>query len=283
MNDHQLAKRLAQQAGQILLEVAADFKLNDSANPTASEIKALGDLGDVTANDFLISQLKELRPDDVVLSEESADPEARHQAKRVWIIDPLDGTASYSRGYPGFAVHVALWEAQAYTPGKITAAAVSVPVVHTTLSTADPSHFIPEFDSSVHGNLHMQAVGWTLSEREDIRIVTSPTNPPTQLDAICNQLRTDFQREVTVERRGSVGAKMAHIIRGHADIYVNTWGFNEWDIAAPLAVALHYGLSAMLPDGSDFQFNLSGVEVPGAIICRPKYANSVLQGLAARP
>ena len=92
----------------------------------------------------------------------------------------------------------------------------------------------------------------------------------------------DFNKEVTVERRGSVGAKMAHIIRGYADIYVNTWGFNEWDIAAPLAVARHYGLAAMLPDGSDFQFNQSNVEVPGAIICRSQYANSILQVLAAK-
>ena len=282
MNDHALAKKLAHQAGNILLEVLSNYEPHDPKNPDANEISALGDLGDRTANEFLISQLKIHRPEDVVLSEESIDPESRHKAQRVWIIDPLDGTASFSRGYPGFGVHVALWEANATTPGKITAAAVSVPVVNSTLSTADPVHFIPEFDSGIHGNLHMQAVGWTLSDREDIRIVTSPSNPPTQLDAICNQLRTDFNKDVTVERRGSVGAKMAHIIRGHADIYVNTWGFNEWDIAAPLAVARHYGLVAVLPDGSDFQLNQSNVEVPGAIICRSQYAKSILQALAAK-
>jgi len=280
MNDHELAKDLAQKAGQILLDIFTDFKPKQPGSPNADEIKAIGDLGDRTANDFLISQLKLHRPDDVVLSEESLDPEARHSADRVWIIDPLDGTASFSRGYPGFAVHVALWEAQATTSSKITAAAVSVPVVHTTLSTGDRMHFIPEFDSGVHGNLHMQAVGWALSAREDIRIVASPSSPPLQLETICDALRSEFNREVIVERRGSVGAKMAHIIGGQADIYVNTRGFNEWDIAAPLAVAHHYGLVAVLPDGSDFKLNQTNVEVPGAVICRSQYARSILQALA---
>jgi 3'(2'), 5'-bisphosphate nucleotidase len=280
MNDHELAKRLAQEAGQILLEVRADFDSHHGVEVDADSVKAVGDLGDLTANEFLISQLNLHRPEDVVLSEESIDPESRHTANRVWIIDPLDGTASFSRGYPGFAVHVALWDAQATTPGKITAAAVCVPTIKATLSTSDPSHFMPELDSAVHGNLHMQAVGWAMSARDDIRIVTSASDPPNQLDALCNQLRKDFNRKVTVERRGSVGAKMAHIIGGHADIYVNTRGFNEWDIAAPLAVAHHYGLVAMLPDGSEFQFNQIDVEVPGAIICRSRYADSILKAMA---
>lgn len=280
MNDHKLAKHLAQQAGQILTEVLRNFTPKNPAEPTAEEIRAIGDLGDKTANDFLINQLRINRPDDVVLSEESIDPAARHNAKRVWIIDPLDGTASFSRGYPGYAVQVALWEADAQTPGKITAAAVNVPEVHATLSTADPIHLIPEFDSGVHGNLHMQSVGWRLSARDDIRIVTSSSNPPTQLEAICSGLKNEFKREVVVERRGSVGAKMVYIISGDADIYVNTWGFNEWDIAAPLAVAHHYGLVAVMPDGSEFQLNQENVTVPGAIICRSKYVKTVLQALA---
>jgi 3'(2'), 5'-bisphosphate nucleotidase len=280
MNDHQLAKKLAEQAGQILAGVLNNFAPKNPAEPTADEIKAIGDLGDKEANDFLIKQLRLHRPNDVVLSEESIDPESRHNAKRVWIIDPLDGTASFSRGYPGFAVQVALWEADATTPGKITAAAVNVPEAHITLSTADPVHLVPEFDSGVHGNLHMQAVGWTLSARDDIRIVTSPSNPPTQLEEICNRLQNEFNREVKVERRGSVGAKMVYIISGNADIYVNTWGFNEWDIAAPLAVAHHYGLVALMPDGSEFRLNQKDVTVPGAIICRSQFAKTVLQALA---
>ena len=280
MNDHILAKQLANQAGKILLEVIGNYSPADPANVQDDEIKAIGDLGDKTANDFLISQLRLHRPDDVILSEESIDPEARHNAKRLWIIDPLDGTASFSRGFPGFAVHVALWEADATSTGKITAAAVDVPMINATFSTADQVHLVDEFGSAVHGNLHMQSVGWALSTRSDIRIVASPSNPPTQMEAICSQLRADFNQEVSVERRGSVGAKMAHIIGGHADIYVNTWGFNEWDIAAPMAVAHHYGLVAMLPDETDFEFNQQDVTVPGAVICRPQFASSVFSVLA---
>ena len=47
----------------------------------------------------------------MVLSEEGADNPARLGARRVWIVDPLDGTREF--GEPGrtdWAVHVALWE-----------------------------------------------------------------------------------------------------------------------------------------------------------------------------
>ena len=53
------------------------------------------------------------RPGDVVLSEEGADDPARLAARRVWIVDPLDGTREF--GEPGrtdWAVHVALWDAE---------------------------------------------------------------------------------------------------------------------------------------------------------------------------
>jgi 3'(2'), 5'-bisphosphate nucleotidase len=280
MNDHELARTLAEQAGQLLLDIRGEIDLVAPGTTADHDVVALGDLGDRVANEFLIEQLSLHRPDDVILSEESIDPATRHNANRVWIIDPLDGTASYSRGYPGFAVHVALWEAGATEPGNIAAAAVSVPVDKTTLSTADRVHYMPEFDSGVTGNLHSQAVGWALSARDDIRIVTSPSNPPDELDFVIAGLKQDFQKSISVERRGSVGAKMAYIIAGNADIYLNTWGFSEWDIAAPLAVARHYGIAALLPDGTDFTFNNSDVSVPGALICRRKYVPSILRSLA---
>ena len=47
-------------------------------------------------------------PDDFILSEESADDRARCAARRVWIVDPLDGTREYAEGRDDWAVHVGL-------------------------------------------------------------------------------------------------------------------------------------------------------------------------------
>ena len=74
-----------------------------------------------------------------MLSEEGADNPARLSARRVWIVDPLDGTREF--GEPGrtdWAVHVALWERQrpAAAPATYFAGAVALPAQGKVLSTA---------------------------------------------------------------------------------------------------------------------------------------------------
>ena len=99
MNDAALAAHLAHCAGRILIEV------RDSG---MFEGKALGKAGDETANEFLIHALRQQRPDDGLLSEESKDTAERLDKSRVWIIDPVDGTREYGEARSDWAVHVAL-------------------------------------------------------------------------------------------------------------------------------------------------------------------------------
>src|SRR3990167_3155067 len=65
---------------------------------------------DLKANDILKSALLGTFPDDGWLSEESVDDEKRLVKKRVWIVDPIDGTIEYAHGIPEYAVSVALVE-----------------------------------------------------------------------------------------------------------------------------------------------------------------------------
>ncbi|MEO6605759.1 MAG: inositol monophosphatase family protein, partial [Aeromicrobium sp.] len=122
MSDSELAARLAEQAGALLLDLQRTSSLTG---------KELGKAGDARANVLLIDLLAADRPGDAVLSEESADSPARLSADRVWIIDPLDGTREYGmEGRTDWAVHVALWERSA-TGSQITAAAVAQPALST--------------------------------------------------------------------------------------------------------------------------------------------------------
>ena len=100
-DDRALARDLAGQAGTRLLELRAQ----------GGDPNVLRKAGDRLSHEFLTAALADLRPGDVVLSEEGADNPARLGARRVWIVDPLDGTREF--GEPGrtdWAVHVALWE-----------------------------------------------------------------------------------------------------------------------------------------------------------------------------
>src|SRR4051812_49953286 len=94
--------------------------------------------GDRNSNELLIAALAEERPNDAVLSEESADDRSRLDADRVWIVDPLDGTHEYGEeGRTDWAVHVALWERSASSGVfGLTAGAVALPAIGRTLTTA---------------------------------------------------------------------------------------------------------------------------------------------------
>ena len=242
MNDHELAARLATRAGDLLLDVRADF-----ADASAAERKAAGDK---QSHDFLMAELAKLVPGDSVLSEEAtaeerADP-ARLNAERVWIVDPLDGTREFSElGRDDWAVHVALWSA-----GELVAGAVALPAQNTTLSTPETAAPRP-FDGPP-------------------RVVVSRTRPP----AVALEVRDALGG--TLVEMGSAGAKVAAVIRGIADVYVHAGGQYEWDSAAPVAVARAAGLHTSRIDGSRLVYNSADPTLPDLIVCRPELAERVL-------
>src|SRR4051794_10792196 len=79
---------------------------------------------DRAASRLIVEALTTEFPDDAILSEEEADDlETRLSAKRVWIIDPIDGTAGFVKKDGDFAVQIGLAEA-----GRAVLGVVYMPV-----------------------------------------------------------------------------------------------------------------------------------------------------------
>jgi fructose-1,6-bisphosphatase/inositol monophosphatase family enzyme len=81
-------------------------------------------LADLEAERQLTQRLGALLPGSVVLGEEAASQDRGRFGllageAPVWVIDPVDGTANFARGQPGFAVIVALIEGAAVRAGWI--------------------------------------------------------------------------------------------------------------------------------------------------------------------
>ncbi|UCZ61769.1 3'(2'),5'-bisphosphate nucleotidase CysQ [Mycolicibacterium phocaicum] len=242
MIDHEIAERLATRAGDLLLDVRAEYATADAAERKAA--------GDKRSHEFLMTELARLRPDDAVLSEEATEEERANNARltsdRVWIIDPLDGTREFSElDRDDWAVHVALWES-----GELVAGAVALPAQNTTLHT-------PEVAAPRAGD-------------GPPRIVVSRTRPP----AVALAVR-DALDGVLVEM-GSAGAKVAAVIQGRADVYVHAGGQFEWDSAAPVAVARAAGLHTSRIDGSPLVYNREDPKLPDLVVCRAELAERVL-------
>jgi 3'(2'), 5'-bisphosphate nucleotidase len=241
-SDHQVAARLATEAGRLLLDVRAEL-----ADATEAERKAAGDK---RSHDFLMEALAAERPGDAVLSEEGADNPVRLSAERVWIVDPLDGTREFSElGRDDWAVHVALWK-RFGSSGELVAGAVALPAQGITLAT--PTVTPPP------------------ATADKPRIVVSRTRPPAIALAVRDAL------EGTLVEMGSAGAKVASVVQGISDIYVHAGGQYEWDSAAPVAVARAAGLHTSRIDGSPLVYNRPDPRLPDLVVCRPEFADAVL-------
>ena len=77
---------------------------------------------DLEVDALLTRVLRGARPDYGWLSEETADDDARLGVRRLFVVDPIDGTAAYIRHKPWFTVCVAVVE-----DGRPTAAVVHAP------------------------------------------------------------------------------------------------------------------------------------------------------------
>ena len=237
MTDEELAARLAEGAGRLLIELRQSRFLEGSA---------LGIVADKVANAFILTALREWRPQDPILSEESPDRGERLASERVWIIDPLDGTREYREGRDDWAVHVAL-----AIEGRPRIGAVAVPA-RGAVYRSDCCPTPPP------------------SPRARPLMLVSRTRPPVEAEEIAALL------DAEMVPMGSAGAKAMAVIAGDADLYYHAGGQHEWDNCAPAAVALGAGLHASRVDGSPLLYNRADTIVPDLVIAREELAERVV-------
>lgn len=237
--EHRLAAEVAAEAGRLLTSVRSLVGASPSVSP-----RRLGDEGDGRAHQLIVRLLADHFPDDPVLSEEGP---AIRPSRRLWVVDPLDGTREYSHRSPDWAVHIAL-----VVDGCPVVGAVDLPDWGITLTTADPPQLGDRPPS------------------DPLRMVVSRSRPPAVAVLVAEHLGAEMVP------MGSAGAKVAAVVRGDADVYVHAGGQYEWDSAAPVAVALAAGLHASRLDGSPLRYARPDPWLPDLVVCHPALADEVL-------
>lgn len=240
MTDADLARRLATQAGQLLL------KLQRSSS---ADGKALGAAADKASNAMLMAALRAERPADAILSEEEADDPARLTARRVWLVDPLDGTREYGERRDDWAVHVAL-----SIDGHIADGAVAQPALGQCFCTAHPPALLPV--------------------RRPLRIAVSRSRPAAVAAALA------AATGAVLVPMGSAGVKTLAVLRGEADIYLHQGDMHEWDSGAPAAIAQAAGLRVTRLDGRPLAFNQPRPITPDVLMCHADIQAELLAAAA---
>lgn len=251
MDDEALAVALARGAGDQLLALRADLE----ASSVSLDPSLLKSEGDRLAQAWLASELARHRPDDAVLSEEAEDSAHRIDARRVWIIDPLDGTREFAeRALDGgwrddFAVHIALWTRE----GGLGPSAVGLPGRGVVRSTAERRQAVEPPRTDVPTS-------------RPLRVAASRTRPPEFVTALAER------GDVELVPMGSAGVKVMAVVDGTVDAYVHAGGQYEWDSAAPVAVAMAAGLECTRLDGSALEYNRADPWLPDLFVTHRAYA-----------
>jgi myo-inositol-1(or 4)-monophosphatase len=118
-----LAHRLAEEAGQLLVDGLAKAELLGTKSTTTDLVTSM----DHASERHVVAGIRAARPDDAIVGEEGTDTPGTTGVR--WIIDPLDGTTNYFYGVPAYAVSIGV-----EVDGEVVAGVVADPSRHETFA-----------------------------------------------------------------------------------------------------------------------------------------------------
>jgi myo-inositol-1(or 4)-monophosphatase len=215
---------------------------------------------DLAVNARLETVLRVARPDYGWLSEESPPDHGRLAAKRVFIIDPIDGTRAFLDGQDSFAHSLAVAEA-----GRVTAAVVYLPA-RDTLYTA-----------AADGPAFCNAVPITVSARHELAgasvLAPRPALAPEHWrDGVVPSIERAF--------RPSLAWRLSLVAEGVFDAMLTLRPAWEWDIAAGALIAERAGATVTDRRGRNIRFNSPGAASDGIIAAPPSIWSELHAALA---
>ena len=218
-------------------------------------------LADLKVNEIIIQRINEKykNVDWDILSEENFKIETANFDKNsnwLWILDPLDGTKDFIQGTGNYAMHLALNYRQKPFLGLV---------------------LIPE-----KGELWISNGEKVWSEKRDnfqkiprlhekkclneMILVTSKNHRNNTLKNLIDKI--GFKEVIVM---GSIGCKIASILRGDSDIYIcltlpGQSSPKDWDFAAPEAILRAAGGAITNIDNEELKYGRSNYEQKGIII-----------------
>ncbi|MBE9152618.1 MULTISPECIES: 3'(2'),5'-bisphosphate nucleotidase CysQ [unclassified Cyanobium] len=234
---------------------------------------------DLAVNRWLLDGLGGAFPDAdwTLLSEETASEQLTAgqplAAEWIWILDPLDGTKDFLQGTGEYAVHLALVRAGAPVLGVVLLPEMEelwIGVV-----AADGSEAWCESRSGERSPARLSG----RRELGELVLVASRNHRDQRLEQLLGALELGDTKAI-----GSVGGKVATILRGETDLYISLSGKSapkDWDMAAPEAVLRAAGGSFSHADGAPLTYNSGDVRQAGCLIASHGLAHGQLCERAA--
>jgi myo-inositol-1(or 4)-monophosphatase len=201
-----------------------------------------------------------LRDGEGWLSEESVDDISRLGKRRVWVVDPLDGTREFVAGIPEFCVSIGLVE-----DGRPVAGGICNPATNETI---------------------LGAIDWGVSYNGK---PARPSQRTTLQGSLILASRSEVKRgewqqfqnsEYKIRPMGSVAYKLGLVSAGLADITFTLTPKHEWDVAAGAALVESAGGFVATLDNAPLRCNHRNPLLSGLMASGPLLRESLLSALA---
>jgi myo-inositol-1(or 4)-monophosphatase len=202
-----------------------------------------------------------LREDEGWLSEETVDSPSRLDKRRVWVVDPLDGTREFVQGIPEFCISIAMVEDNVPVAGGICNPATDELILGSrdTGVTYNGKPAQPSPRKDLHGAL-------VLASRSEVK-------------------RGEWKQfescEFNIRPMGSVAYKLGLVAAGLADLTFTLVPKNEWDVAAGAALVASAGGWTMKLDHTPLRCNQKNPLISG-LLAGPPFLREPLLTLLER-
>jgi myo-inositol-1(or 4)-monophosphatase len=198
-----------------------------------------------------------LREGEGWLSEETVDDRSRLEKKRVWVVDPLDGTREFVAGIPEFCVSVAMVEDGCAIAGGIC-------------NPATDEIFLGSLESGLTYNGKPARTSQRATLEGAVILASRTETKRGEWEQFQNAA---FQ----VKPMGSVAYKLALVSAGLADATFTLTPKHVWDVAGGAALVESAGGFVNTTQNVALRCNNESSLIPGLIACGPKLRNELLQ------
>ena len=252
------------EAADILLYYSQKLKNSDQKNKIIknTDIKDPVTIADLEVNELILKRMKEKYHNInwKYLSEENTKINLINNleidSEWLWILDPLDGTKDFIQGTGEYAMHFALNHEK-----KPVIGVVLIPEKGELWISNGENTWCEKRDNSKQSlDLYLE------KDISEMRVVTSKNHNNITLKNLIDRIQ--FKEIIEM---GSVGCKIASIIRGDSDVYIclslpGEGSPKDWDFAAPEAILNAAGGRITKIDNGSLIYGQTGFEQGGLII-----------------
>ncbi len=244
-------REIARQAGELAVQMRQGVEIREKTGPTDLVTAA-----DIALSELLVDKLRARFPDDLIVSEEDEKHVDSGVHKRVWVVDPIDGTDNYVANDGQYSVMIGLLVDRVVDFGCV---------------------YAPASETAYFGGLTYGA--WKVTPHSQAKRYEKPA--AIEIDATARLMMGFRDRKlnpwvmqhakVSFVKAGSVGLKVAKILEDEADVFVHfAKKLKVWDTAGPAAIALGGGLEVGTLEQDELHFPLPEViHDTSVIIARP--------------